>query len=374
MKSKKIIWSDWGKAFALVAVLFLAYRFFQNVGWINTINLQSQSTNLSVAFLVGLVASFSSCLAVVGSIIVAFAEKFKTGSDNFLAGVVRPNLFFHIGRVATFFALGGMLGAIGGTINLSGRFVSAYTILIAVVMAWLGLSILGILPSISALGLRSPKFVSRFWAKAENSEHKAAPFFLGGITFFLPCGFTQSMQILALASGSFWRGAALLAVFSLGTLPILFLLGMSASWGKRKDIGFIQKAAGILVFIFAIFTLQSGLALRGVKTNVISSRNNQEAGVQNQPASQSEQIITMNVTAGGFEPSVFSVKQGVPVKWIINGVNVTGCTSTIIVPSYNISKNLKSGENTVQFTPRGKGVINFSCGMGMVRGKFIVEL
>jgi plastocyanin len=181
------------------------------------------------------------------------------------------------------------------------------------------------------------------------------------------------MQILALASGSFWKGAALLAVFSLGTLPVLLLLGISASWGKRKDIGFVRKAAGILVFVFAIFTLQSGLALRGVKTNVVSSKNNQEAESQNQSAAQSEQIITMNVTASGFEPNVFSLKQGVLVKWVINGVNVTGCTSTIIVPSYNISKSLKSGENIVQFTPKNKGIINFSCGMGMVRGKFIVE-
>ncbi|HUD09073.1 MAG TPA: hypothetical protein VMQ48_03225, partial [Candidatus Saccharimonadales bacterium] len=73
------------------------------------------------------------------------------------------------------------------------------------------------------------------------------------------------------------------------------------------------------------------------------------------------------------EPSVFTVKQGVPVKWVINGVNVTGCTSTIIVPSHNISKSLKTGENIVEFTPQSKSVINFSCGMGMVRGKFIVE-
>jgi len=380
VKSKKIIWSDWAKAFTLVAILFFVYHFFQNAGWINALSPKSQSTTLGVTFLIGLVASFSSCLAVVGSIVVAFAEKFKSGSDNFLAGVVRPNLFFHIGRMVTFFALGGALGALGGTINLSGRFVSGYTIVIAVVMGWLGLSILGILPSISALGLRPPRFFVRFWAKTEESEHRAAPFLLGGITFFLPCGFTQSMQILALTSGSFWRGALLLAVFSLGTLPVLFLLGISASWGKRKNLGFVQKAAGILVFVFAVFTLQSGLALQGVTANVVSSVNQQDSGAknntlqsQNNPASQTPQIVTMNVTASGFEPSVFTVKQGVPVKWVINGENVTGCTSTVIVPSFGITKNLKLGENDVQFTPQSKGAINFSCGMGMVRGKFIVN-
>jgi Cu+-exporting ATPase len=345
VKSGKIAWFEWIKALALVAALFFAYRFFQNAGWINAISPQSQGATLSVAFLIGLVASFSSCLAVVGSIVVAFAEKYRgeefalsANATRFFESTIRPNLFFHIGRVATFFVLGGALGALGGTINLSGGFVSGYTIVIAVVMGWLGLSILGILPSISALGLRPPGSFVRFWAQAEESEHKAAPFLLGGITFFLPCGFTQSMQILALASGSFWRGALLLSIFSLGTLPVLFLLGISASWGKRKNLGFVKKAAGILVFVFAIFTLQSGLALRGVKTNVFSSKNSQEAEAHSQPANQAPQIVTMNVTASGFEPSIFTVKQGVPVKWVINGENVTGCTSTVIVPSYEISK------------------------------------
>ena len=95
--------------------------------------------------------------------------------------------------------------------------------------------------------------------------------------------------------------------------------------------------------------------------------------VQNQTAIQGEQIVEMNVTSSGFEPSVFKIKPGVPVRWVINGVNVSGCTSTIIIPSFNISKNLKYGENVVQFTPQKSGEIAFSCGMGMVRGKFIVE-
>lgn len=377
MEMNKNFWSDWAKALALVAALFVIYRFFQNAGWLNAVNVQNQNATLGVALLIGIVASFSSCLAVVGSMVVAFAEKYDTDNGkSFFVGVVRPNLFFHIGRVATFFVLGGMLGAIGGTVNLSGGFVSGYTIIIAIVMGWLGLSILGIVPSISALGWRPPKFVTRFWARAEESEHKAAPFLLGGITFFLPCGFTQSMQILALTSGSFLKGALLLTVFSLGTLPVLFLLGMTASWGRARKLEFVQKAAGILILAFAIFTLQSGLALRNVKTSVFSSASKNSADQSGQrtdgAATENIQTVEMHVTNRGFEPGALKVKAGVPVRWVIQGDQVTGCTSTIVVPSYSISRNLKSGENVIEFTPQSKGNIAFSCGMGMVRGKFIV--
>lgn len=81
----------------------------------------------------------------------------------------------------------------------------------------------------------------------------------------------------------------------------------------------------------------------------------------------------MDVGASSFSPNVFTLKAGVPVRWIINGKNLSGCTNEIIVPDLNISKKLIRGENVLTFTPIQKGTINFSCWMGMVRGKFIVE-
>ncbi|MCX6767049.1 MAG: sulfite exporter TauE/SafE family protein [Candidatus Moranbacteria bacterium] len=385
--------ADWLKAGLIIVAILFVFHFFQASGLANGIGASNKSISYGVAFLVGLVASVSSCLAVVGAVVIAFSEKYHPAhypaerdsgagkKRNFFNDTIKPNLFFHIGRLGTFFILGGLLGAVGGELNISGNFVSIYTIIIALVMAWLGLNILGLVPSLSAVGIKMPKKFSARWEGLKKSEHMAAPFVLGGLTFFLPCGFTQSMQLFALASGSFLVGGLSLFLFALGTLPTLLVLGITASWTKNRGLAVFQKVAGVLIILFAVYTFNSGLALSGVKTNVISSAGNKQTSEtkndasqpQAQPAGQASQTVTMNVTASGFEPSVFTVKQGVLVKWVINGVNVTGCTSTVIVPSYNISKNLKLGENVVQFTPQSKGIINFSCGMGMVRGKFVVE-
>jgi uncharacterized protein len=377
----KNFWRDWLNAGIITLILLLLYRFFQNAGFLNAIGVRSTNLTYGVSFLIGLVASVSSCLAVVGAVVIAFSEKYQGGGKSFFESAVRPNLFFHIGRLATFFLLGGLLGSIGEELNISGNFISVYTIIIAVVMGWLGLNILGIVPSLSAIGIRMPKNLTSGWRNLKQSEHKAAPFLLGGLSFFLPCGFTQSMQLFALASGSFLIGGLSLFLFALGTVPTLLILGIMASWTKNRGFAVFQKVAGILIVFFAIYTLNSGFALRGVKTNVISSNGNKKESaakidippVQDKAANPAEQTVTMNVTASGFEPSVFKVKKGVSVKWVINGVNVSGCTSTIIVPSFNISKNLQYGENVVQFTPQKSGEVAFSCGMGMVRGKFIVE-
>lgn len=86
-----------------------------------------------------------------------------------------------------------------------------------------------------------------------------------------------------------------------------------------------------------------------------------------------EQLVEMHITYTGFEPNTLRIKKGIPVKWVIYGDQVSSCTNKIIVPALNISKSIVSGTNIVNFTPQTSGTIDFSCWMGMVRGKFIAE-
>ncbi|OGI34527.1 MAG: hypothetical protein A2259_01280 [Candidatus Moranbacteria bacterium RIFOXYA2_FULL_43_15] len=377
-------WKEWLSAAVAVAVALLTLHLFQNSGLVSGVNIDNSNINYGVSFLVGLVASVSSCLAVVGAVVIAFSEKYKTNDDTFFEGSVKPNLLFHLGRLAAFFILGGALGFFGGELNISGSFVSFYTVLIAIVMAWLGLNILGIAPGISEAGIRMPKGFTKHWSKLKESNHQAAPLILGALSFFLPCGFTQSMQIFALASGSFLAGGTILFFFALGTAPVLLALGVAASWTKSEKIVVFKKAAGLVVLVFAVYTFSSGLAVWGAKGNLFASED--KAGADASPdaardkkdtmrgnSSIQEQVVEMHVTNAGFSPSVLKVKKGVPVRWVIKGDEVSSCTNKIIVPSLDLKKNINSGDNVLVFTPEKSGEIPFSCWMGMVRGKFIVE-
>lgn len=372
-EKEKINWTTWINSILIVGFMLVLFKIFQSTEILNKFDLNGARISFGISFLIGLAASVSSCLAVVGAVVIAFSEKYKSEGNNFYQKVMRPNLFFHAGRLGAFFFLGGLLGAVGGEINVSGNFISIFTIIIAVVMAWLGLNILGILPSISNLGIKMPQKFTKNWEKLKKSEHQAAPFLLGASSFFLPCGFTQSMQIFALTSGSFWVGGMSLFLFALGTVPTLLILGVTTSWVKNKKMEVFKKVAGFLIIFFAIYTLQSGLALRGVKTNVLSSDKKEQSGSGNSINNQNVQVVEMRVTGSGFSPNVLKIKRGVPVRWVIKGENVTSCTNKIIVPSLNISKNISYGDNVVEFTPTKAGEIPFSCWMGMVRGKFIVE-
>jgi len=52
---------------------------------------------------------------------------------------------------------------------------------------------------------------------------------------------------------------------------------------------------------------------------------------------------------------------------------IGGCMKTILIPEFGVQKTLSAGDNVIEFTPTKSGTFDFTCGMGMGRGKIIVE-
>jgi sulfite exporter TauE/SafE/copper chaperone CopZ len=375
-KQRTPLW-QWALAVLVAGVVVGGFALLQRSGVMSVLGTPSAGASYGVALLIGVVASLSTCLAVVGAIVIAFAETYQPapGTSTAFAGV-RPNVLFHIGRIVTFAALGGLLGLIGGELSLTGRLVSILTMTVAVFMLLLGLNILGLAPSLTRLGIKMPSRLTSGLDRMKTSRSPAMPLALGGLTFFLPCGFTQSMQIMALGSGSFVRGALIMGLFAIGTLPVLFMAGITASWTRQHRVVVLQKAAGLLVIAFAVFTLSSGVRLFGFTGRVTPGTTvttpSETVPPTTTPAATGQRI-EMHVKYSGFEPAVLHVKKGVPVTFAIFGDEVTGCTSRIIIPSLNISQDIKQGENDITFTPSASGTIPYSCWMGMVHGTIIVD-
>lgn len=210
----------------------------------------------ATSFIIGLVASVSSCLAVVGGLVLSLSA---TVSQDKISDV-KPMMLFHGGRLLSFALLGGVLGAIGSAIGISFTASAILGIIASIVMIVLGLNLVGVFEK-SAIAL--PSGVFSFFRKV---EHKTiAPLLIGAGTFFLPCGFTQAMQVAALSSGSFLSGLLIMTAFALGTLPMLALLSFgSASFAQSKHAPLFFKSAGILVIGLGAFALLAGLAGVGI--------------------------------------------------------------------------------------------------------------
>lgn len=345
----------------LIPLMILAYWLISRLNIGDVGGYLSGEFSLPFAALIGLAAGFSTCLALVGGLVFGLAADYaKKNPEATRSQKFKPHIFFNIGRLLGFFVLGGLLGTLGSAFKLSPFFNGILTALIGLVILVLGLKLLGVSPALNRWEFALPKSLGRR-IKAEN------PLLLGALTFFLPCGFTQAMQIYALGSGSFLGGGLIMALFALGTAPGLLSIGGLVAIIKQKQSSLFFKIAGGVLILFAFFNLQNGWNLMRVGAN--AGNNNSGSDVTIDPGSDF-QIIRMVESNRGYTPNRIEIAPNRPVRWIIDAQAPYSCASYLIVPSLGIEKQLKKGENIIEFTPPDSGTIPFSCGMGMYNGAF----
>jgi plastocyanin domain-containing protein len=77
---------------------------------------------------------------------------------------------------------------------------------------------------------------------------------------------------------------------------------------------------------------------------------------------------------GGYDPATVRVRHGQPVRLVFDRQETSGCSEEVVIGNFGIRKFLPAFQRTtVEFTPRQAGTYDFSCGMGMLHGKLIVE-
>lgn len=362
----------WIEIGAFMLIIFALYKIFQGLDLISLTGAASSATFAGI-LLIGLVAGTSSCLAVTGGLLLSMAAKYNevhggaTPWQKF-----KPLLMFNFGRLASYFVLGGLVGILGQSITLSTKMTGVMNIVIALIMFYLALTLLKILPK-GSFPIRPPKWLSHKIASLSEHEHPAAPFALGALTFFLPCGFTQSLQLVALASGSFITGALTMFIFALGTLPALLGISAVSASAKGRTSKLFIRFSGTLVLVLSLFNLKSGLVLAGVDASEWFGANTEQNQTTESIASvtqtEDSQTINMNVTSYNYNPDSFTVQAGKPTYIIANVEKALGgCISALTVPDFNLYTNLEVGENKLgPFTPTEDFYI--TCPMGMFSAK-----
>jgi len=375
IKVNKKDFQDLGIAFLILIIIALLLDQFG----ILKLNLVKGNgyASLPVVILVGLTAGFSTCMALVGGILLALSANFAKDHPNLsFQQKFTPHLFFNIGRVFFFFLLGGITGLAGSILKISPSVQGIFTILLSIIMVFLGLNLLNIFPRLKTI-FTLPKTLAdilKINEKKDQLYSHSNSFLLGGLTFFLPCGFTQTMQLYAVSTGSFIKGALTMSVFALGTIPGLLTVGTISSFAKGSFGRVFFKFAGLVVIALALFNIQGGFNLTGLNL-AINSRNITTSNPQTDPNVTVEngvQIVRMNQISNGYEPNFFTIKKGMPVRWIIDSQAPYSCAASIVIPQLKVSKLLQKGDNTIEFTPLETGLLKFTCSMGMYSGTFNV--
>jgi sulfite exporter TauE/SafE/copper chaperone CopZ len=364
--------------FALIGFLLLlvasVYILLEALGLLPGTFAIPDNLGFGVAFLIGLIASVSTCMAVAGGLMLAIAARYNETHPGLTpAQRLRPQLYFNIGRVISYTGFGALIGLLGASLALSPAFNALLVLVASLVMVVLGLQMLRLLPVLGLFRAVAPKALSgRIHAMSEGNTAGAA-FGLGAATFFLPCGFTQALQLYVLAQGNAGKGALIMLAFSLGTLPALLSLSAVSSYvtgvAQRRFI----RAAGVAVVIAGLFSLHGAWTLGRVAGIVPGTA--EPAAMDTLAMVDGKQVADMTVVGLDYQPNVFRVVAGTPVEWRITAERAMGCARMLIAPDLGVRTVLSASEtNVVTFTPDKPGEYIFNCGMGMMPAdsRFIV--
>lgn len=252
-------WAGFDIAIPVTLLVIAIFVGLQKLGLVNLI--QSSTVSYGTAFVIGIVASLSTCMAVVGGLALTLSASFSKQDNS-----ARPHIMFHAGRLIGFFLLGGLVGILGGSFQLGALQTSTLSIVVAVIMLGLGIHLLGVFSWSHRLQFTMPKKVSKNLLQLKNLNTVITPFIIGAITFFLPCGFTQSMQLYALSTHNFMSGAMIMLVFALGTLPILALVSFGSKIAEKlkANTKTLFKTMGLIIICFAIFNILNSLVALGL--------------------------------------------------------------------------------------------------------------
>ena len=247
----KIHWEHLLQSIIIVGVLAFVFYKFDVVQYLPSTT--GDNLSLWVALLIWIVASVSTCLAIVGSIVIWFSEYLDTSKWTWHH--IKVQLSFHAWRIGGFFILGWLLWLIGKAIAISLTTTTILTIIVGLVVLWMWLHLLHILPNISSLGIHLPKSWSNHTLTTKNPVF--APL-IGALTFFLPCWFTLSMQLIAINTGNFWQWWLAMSIFALWTAPVLLAVWLWSSYIKEKKFALMHTIIGTLIVFFGIFMITNG--------------------------------------------------------------------------------------------------------------------
>lgn len=359
-----------------VLYVLVGYWILKSLGFTNlNLNIASNPSGFGVVLLVGLVAGFSSCMALIGGLTLGISAKHaEKHPEATPAQKFKPHLYFNLGRIGGYALLGGILGSVGSVFQFSSSTLGLLTLAVGAVMLVIGLQLIEISPRINAWKFTLPKGLAKLvGANKHQTEysHKNS-MTMGALTFFLPCGFTQAMQLYAVSTGDFTKGALIMGLFALGTAPGLLSIGGLSSVFRGSTAKKFFKFAGVVVIFLALFNFSNGLNLTGWDWKGGTAQAQSAKKDPNVKLVDGVQVVKMKEVANGYSPSRFTVQKGIPVRWEIDAQAPYSCAASLVVSKLNVRKNLTAGKNVIKFTPKATGKIPFSCSMGMYTGAFYV--
>lgn len=214
-------------------------------------------------FLFGLVGS-THCLGMCGPLVLAYSLHLRPPGGPRVSAAwpasISHHLAFHAGRLITYSLLGAFAAAVLQAQSLHRVFAglrSGVTLGGGILMIAFGLGLAGILPlRFFFVPAWRPGTVGRtLFQRLLSSNGLPSKLILGFLSGFLPCMLSFIMIVKAAATANPLLGFFTMLLFGLGTLPALFLTGISASLLSMKARLLGERAAGVMAAVMGVILI-----------------------------------------------------------------------------------------------------------------------
>lgn len=207
--------------------------------------------------------SLGHCVGMCGGFVLAYSST-KVGACFGAKDRLISHLLYNSGRTISYTLIGAFAGTLGGVIALSPAAKALLYLFAGVVMALVGLWLLGFVRASRLLEYDFTKirFFKTAFQKTLKSDSKASFLSLGIINGFFPCGLVYFFASSAAASGSAAKGALIMFVFGVSTmLPMLSLAYASGILQKTDFRKSASKISGLIIIGFAVYTVYKGVTV-----------------------------------------------------------------------------------------------------------------
>jgi sulfite exporter TauE/SafE len=366
------VWRSAGLAAVFVAVLVWVVGAGDLTGRLGDLS----TGGLLLVLALGLAAGVSTCMAMVGGIVLALsasaAGRATAKGTVARTSPLRVNLTFQAGRIAGFGLLGAALGALGGKAAMPQSVVVALMIAVAVTMLLVGLRLTELSPRVAGWSPTIPAGVGDRLGLTGDvpSRRTAGAAVAGAATFFLPCGFTQAVQLYAFSTGSARSAGVVMATFAIGTAPALLALAGAPTLFKGKRKTATLRALGVVVVGFAVINATSAMRLAGVDFTLGAPAS--QVVSSNVAVTAADQTISSEQDGSGYSPGETVIYAGRPTHWVMTSTAPFSCASSLVSEDLGVQTSLAEGRNVIELPVLSVGTYRYSCSMGMYLGRIVV--
>lgn len=198
-------------------------------------------------FLIGLVTG-THCTVMCGGIMLSGAEK----TDNTRGRFINIT-FYNLSRVISSAVLGFIFSSFGCVLSFSDKAKSMIYVSVGLYVIFKAFALWGF-PIIREIENAFPHL-----CPFKNRGGESGPVILGIMTALMPCSASGAMWMTAVTLPSGLEGALMMALWALGTVPMMMLFGMLSKKEKGKYYG-----VGIRVNIVLLLSLGLRLFLMGL--------------------------------------------------------------------------------------------------------------